>query len=67
MILTLRKSPSIKLWIVLILFTGLCAWIVPLAVENYREYKSMERGIDLLARECAARGGCTFNTRFDYY
>lgn len=66
MILALRKSPSIKLWVAHILLVGLCAWILPLAVENYHEYKSMEQGIDILAKECAARGGCTFNTRFDY-
>jgi len=61
-----RKSPSVKLWAALILFVGLCAWILPIAVEDYREFKSMERTIDLLASECAQRGGCTFDNRFDY-
>lgn len=66
MILALRKSPSIKLWVALILLVGLSAWILPVAVENYHEYKSMERAIDILSAECAARGGCTFDIRIDY-
>jgi hypothetical protein len=66
MILALRKSPFVKLWIALILFGGFCAWILPLAVKNYCEYKSMEQGIDIIAKECAARGGCTFYTRLEY-
>jgi hypothetical protein len=65
MIAIFRKSPSIKKWAALVIFLGFCAWILPIAAEDYREYKSMERAIDILAAECAARGGCTFDTRFD--
>jgi hypothetical protein len=60
------KSPSVKQWVALFIFLGLSAWILPIAAENYREYKSMERAIDILAAECAKRGGCTFDTRFQY-
>jgi len=66
MVATSRKYPSVKPSAVLILFVGLCAWIVPIAVENYRQFKSMERNFDLLASECAKQGGYTFNARFDY-
>lgn len=66
MVAVFGKSPSVKLWAVLLLFVGLCAWIMPAAVEDYREYKSMEHAIDILGTECAARGGCTFDTQFDY-
>lgn len=66
MVATSRKYPSVNRSAVLILVVGLCAWILPIAVENYREFKSMERTIDLLASECAKRGGCTFDTRFNY-
>lgn len=54
-----RKSPSVKQWTALILFLGICAWILAVGIENYREYRSMEHSINLLASECANRGGCT--------
>jgi hypothetical protein len=40
--------------------------IDPLATgfNYYREWKSMERSVDLLASECAERGGCTLDARF---
>lgn len=60
MVATFRKSPSVKLWAALILFIGICLWILPIAIENYREFKSMQRTVDLLASECAKRGGRTF-------
>ena len=66
MIAFFRKFPSIKKWAALVIFLGFCAWILPMAAEDYREYKSMERAIDMLASECGARGGCTLDTRFDY-
>lgn len=66
MVATSRKSPSVKLWAALILFAGFWAWILPTAIETYREFKSMERTVDLLASECAKRGGCTIDTRFDF-
>jgi hypothetical protein len=61
-----QKFQFFKLWVALILFGILCAWILPLAVENYREHRSMEPCIDSPAKERAARGGCTFYTRFDH-
>jgi hypothetical protein len=65
MVSLFRKSVSIKQWAALVIFLGFCAWILPIAAQEYREYKSMEHAIDTLATECAARGGCTFDTRFD--
>lgn len=59
MVAALRKSPSVKQWTALILFLGICFWILTVAVENYHEYKSFERSFDLLASECAEHGGCT--------
>ena len=66
MVTVFRKTPSVKQWVALFIFFGVCAWILPIAAENYREYKSMERAIDILAIECAKQGGCTFDTRFQY-
>lgn len=67
MVVTGSWNPSsVKLWAFLVLLVGLCAWILPDAVEEYREYRSMERAIDILTAECAKRGGCTFDTRFYY-
>ena len=34
---------------------GLCSWILPIAVEDYRQYKSMERAIDILERESGSK------------
>lgn len=65
MVAVFRKSPSVKQWVALFIFLGFCAWILPIAVEDYGEYKSMDRAIDILASECAAHGGCTLDTRFD--
>jgi hypothetical protein len=65
MVAEFRKSPSVKQWAALILFFGFFSWLAPIAIENYREYKSMERAIDLLAKECAEHGGCTLDTRHD--
>jgi hypothetical protein len=65
MVAAIRKSPSVKQWAALILFLGFVSWLLPTTIENYREYKSMERGIDLLARGCAERGGCTLPSRYD--
>ena len=65
MVAAIRKSPSVKQWAAVILFLGFFSWLLPIAIENYREYKSMERAIDLLAKECAKRGGCTLNTRYE--
>lgn len=65
MVAAIRKSPSVKQWAALILFLGFFSWLLPIAIENYREYRSMERAIDLLAKECAKRGGCTLPGRFD--
>ena len=59
MVAAFRKSRSVKQWTVLILFAGICSWMLTVAVENYREYKSFERNFDLLASECAQHGGCT--------
>lgn len=59
MVATLRKSLSVRQWTARILFLGICSWILAIAVQNYREYKSFERSFDLLASECAAHGGCT--------
>jgi hypothetical protein len=67
MIAIFRKFPSRKKRAALVIFLGFCAWILPIAAEDYREYKSMERAIDILASECAAHGGCTIETRFDDY
>lgn len=66
MVATFRKSRSVKKWVALLIFLGFWSRILPIAVEDYREYKSMERAIDILAAGCAARGGCTFDTGFDY-
>jgi len=66
MVARFRESPPIKQWAALVVFLGFFAWILPIAADEYREYKSMERAIDILAAECAARGGCTFHTRVDY-
>ena len=65
MVAAIRKSPSVKQWAALVLFLGFVSWLLPIAIENYREYRSMERGIDLLARGCAERGGCTLPVRYD--
>jgi hypothetical protein len=44
-----------------------CAWAIQVGVGCYQETKAMGRGIDTLATECAARGGCSLPTpRFDY-
>ena len=59
MVPLLQKSPSVKQWTALILFAGICSWMLVFAVENYREYKAFERSFDLLASECAQHGGCT--------
>lgn len=40
--------------------------ILTVAVENYREYKSIERSFDLLALEYAGRGGCTLPAGYDF-
>ena len=34
---------------------GLCALILPIAVEDYREYKSMERANDILEGESGSK------------
>jgi hypothetical protein len=65
MVTVFQRSPFVKQWVALFIFLGFCAWILPVAIDNYREYKAMERAIDILAAECAARGGCTFDTRSD--
>ena len=65
MVAEFRKSPSVKQWAALILFFGFFSWLAPIAIENYREYKSMEHAIDLLAKECADHGGCTLDTGYD--
>lgn len=67
MVAVLRKSPSVKQWVVLFIFLGFSAWILPIAVEDYREYKSMKLAIEILAADCAKRGGCTFDTRLGDY
>jgi hypothetical protein len=59
MVAAMRKSRSVKQWTALILFAGTCSWMLTVAVENYRQYKSFERSFDLLASECAEHGGCT--------
>ena len=59
MVAAFRKSPSIKRWTTLVLFLGICSWILTVGIENYREYKAFERSFDLLASECAQHGGCT--------
>ena len=59
MFAALRKPPSVKQWTATILFLGICSWMLTIAIENYNEYKSFERSFDLLASECAQRGGCT--------
>jgi hypothetical protein len=64
MVAAFRKSPSVKQWAALFLFLGIFSWLLPIAIENYREYKSMDRAIDLLAKECAERGGCTLDTAY---
>ena len=65
MVAAFRKSPSVKQWAALVLFLGFFSWLLPIAIEKHRKYKSMERAIDLLAKECAKRGGCTLDTRYD--
>jgi hypothetical protein len=59
MVLASRNFRSVKQWTALILFLGICSWILTVVVENYREYKSFERSFDLLASECAQHGACT--------
>jgi hypothetical protein len=66
MVIASRKSPSMKQWAASILSFTICAWILSTGISYYREWKSMERGLDLLATECAKRGGCTLDARFDY-
>lgn len=65
MVAAFRKSPSVKQWAALIILLGFVSSLLPIAIENYREYKTMERAIDLLAKECAKRGGCTLDTRYE--
>ena len=60
MVAALRKFPAIKQWTALILFAGICSWLLTVAVENYREYRSFERTFDSLASECTQQGGCNF-------
>jgi len=59
MVAAMRKSRSVKQWTVLILFAGICSWMLTVAVENYREYRLFDCNFDLLASECAEHGGCT--------
>ena len=59
MVIASRKSPSVKQWAVSVMSFAI-------GFNYYRELKSMERGIDLIATECAKRGGCAFNVSFDY-
>lgn len=59
MVAALRKPRSVRRWTALILFAGICSWMLSVAVADYREYKSFERSFDLLASECAEHGGCT--------
>jgi hypothetical protein len=66
MFIASRKSPSVKQWAVSVLLSAICAWIVSVGIDYYREWKSIDRGHDLLATECAERGGCTLDARFDY-
>jgi hypothetical protein len=65
MVAAFRKSPSVKQRAALILFLGFFSWLLPIAIENYRDYKSMERPVVLLDKECAKRGGCILETRFE--
>lgn len=59
MVAAMQKSRSVKQWTALILFAGVCSWMLTVVVENYREYRSFERNFDLLTSECAQHGGCT--------
>ena len=51
MVAAMRKSRSVKQWTALILFAGICSWMLTAVVENYREYRSFERNFDLLTSE----------------
>lgn len=59
MVAAFRKSPSVKQWTALILFLGICSWMLAVAVKDFRGYRSIERNFDSLSSECAAHGGCT--------
>jgi hypothetical protein len=65
MVTASRKSPSVKHRAVSVFLFAISAWIVAIGIDYYREWKSMERRIDLIATECAKRGDCTLDTRFD--
>jgi hypothetical protein len=66
MVTASRKSPPVKHWAVSVLLFAISTWIVAIGIDYHREWKSMERGIDWIATECAERGGCTLDARFDY-
>lgn len=59
MVAAMRILRSVRQWTALILFAGICSWMLTVVVENYREYRSFDRNFDLLASECAQHGGCT--------
>jgi hypothetical protein len=53
-----RKSLSvIKQWAALILFLGFFPWPLLAALDYYRDYKSIEHAVDVLASECSTAPG----------
>jgi len=60
-----RKSPSVKQWAALDPFSGILHLVSAAALGYYRDCKSIEHAVDVLASDCAQFGGCTLDTRYD--
>jgi hypothetical protein len=65
MVAAFRKSPSVKQWGALILLFGVFSWLLPIALDYYRDFRSIDHAVDVLASDCSQPGGCTLDTRYD--
>lgn len=52
MVAAFRKSPSVKQWAAMVLFFGFLSWLLPAALDYYRDCKSIQRAVDVLASDC---------------
>ena len=59
------KLLPVKLWAALAILLAVCAWVLPVGIRFYRDWKSTEYLVDQVSSGCSRVGGCTLDAGFD--
>lgn len=59
------KLLSVKLWAALAILLAVCAWVLPVGIRFYRDWKSTEYLVDQVNSGCARIGSRTVDAGFD--